>query len=79
MVGAYAGRRTDPLPRVRSTVEYLSGQLYGGHDAGTDVVRGRVQPVLSVLAVALLAWALTRRLRNGSACPVPVSSTVRNA
>jgi cobalamin synthase len=32
-----------------------------------------VQPVLSLLALALLAWALTRRLRNQLACPVPAS------
>ena len=30
-----------------------------------------VQPVLSVLAVVLLAWALARRLRGQVACAVP--------
>lgn len=30
-----------------------------------------VQPVLSVLALGLLAWALIRRLRSEASCPVP--------
>jgi hypothetical protein len=30
-----------------------------------------VQPLLSVLALALLAWALARRVKNQSACSVP--------
>jgi hypothetical protein len=30
------------------------------------------QPLLQVLALALMAWALVRRVRNRTACPVPV-------
>ena len=30
-----------------------------------------VQPVLSVLALLVLAWALTRRLKGQTACAVP--------
>jgi hypothetical protein len=38
-----------------------------------------VQPVLPLLALALLAWALARRMRNEAACRVPGSSTAGTA
>jgi hypothetical protein len=36
-----------------------------------------VQPLLSVLALALLAWALVRRLANQPACAVPAAHPAR--
>ena len=35
-----------------------------------------VQPVLQVLAIALLAWALRRRLRGELSCPTTISGDV---
>ena len=38
-----------------------------------------VQPVLQVLAIALLAWALRRRLRGELSCPTTISGDVTRA